>query len=175
MNDKENIISNYLSKSHNQINKNNKSEINKKGNKQNKNIKNIKNNIHTKDTNTKNDTKEKTDNSISYFSKDIETKRSNNSKFKKQKYQNKLTNESDIPLQTQSSHQKSIFTKLSEIMFDNLIKENDNNRNYYNYESLTNEHYLLNYSKKFNKENNEKIKDIIERSQNYENYLKKKK
>ena len=175
MNDKENIISNSLSKSHNQINKNNKSEINKKGNKQNKNIKNIKNNIHTKDTNTKNDTKEKTDNSISYFSKDIETKRSNNSKFKKQKYQNKLTNESDIPLQTQSSHQKSIFTKLSEIMFDNLIKENDNNRNYYNYESLTNEHYLLNYSKKFNKENNEKIKDFIERSQNYENYLKKKK
>ena len=175
MNDKENIISNSLSKSHNQIDKNNKSEINKKGNKQNKNIKNIKNNIHTKDTNTKNDTKEKTDNSISYFSKDIETKRSNNSKFKKQKYQNKLTNESDIPLQTQSSHQKSIFTKLSEIMFDNLIKENDNNRNYYNYESLTNEHYLLNYSKKFNKENNEKIKDFIERSKNYENYLKKKK
>ena len=175
MNDKENIISNSLSKSHNQIDKNNKSEINKKGNKQNKNIKNIKNNIHTKDTNTKNDTKEKTDNSISYFSKDIETKRSNNSKFKKQKYQNKLTNESDIPLQTQSSHQKSIFTKLSEIMFDNLIKENDNNRNYYNYESLTNEHYLLNYSKKFNKENKETIKNFIERSQNYENYLKRKK
>ena len=174
MSDKENIVSNALSKNYGQNNENNENEIKIKD-KEKKNVKNIKNTYHVKDTNKKHDIKEKTDNSISYFSKEIETKRSNNSKFLKQNYQNKLTNESDIPLESQSNHQKSIFTKLSEIMFDNLIKENDNNRNYYNYESLTNEHYLLNYSKKFNKENKETIKNFIERSQNYENYLKRKK
>ncbi len=174
MNDKENIVNKSLSKNNGQIKENNENANKIKEDKENKNIKNIKNNFQIKDTNTKNDIKEKTDNNISYNSKETDTKRSNNSKFIKQKYQNKLTNESDIPLEP-PNHQKSIFTKLSEIMFDNLIKENDNNRNFYNYESLTNEHYLLNYSKKFNKENKETIKNFIERSQNYENYLKRKK
>ena len=145
-------------------NKNN----NKKGvmnlrEKENKNRKEKKRNMQIKESNTKTDSKEKTNNSLLNISKENNTKRSNISKNSKIKTQLKINNEGEIPFQ--NSNQKSIFTKLSEIMFDNLYKEKSNRRNYYDYESLTNEHFLLNYSKKFNKDNNKTIKNFILRNQ----------
>ncbi len=131
--------------------------------KENKNRKEKKRNMQIKESNTKTDSKEKTDNSLLNISKENNTKRSNISKNSKIKTQLKLNIEGEIPFQ--NSNQKSIFTKLSEIMFDNLYKEKSNRRNYYDYESLTNEHFLLNYSKKFNKDNNKTIKNFILRNQ----------
>ena len=131
--------------------------------KENKNRKEKKRNMQIKESNTKTDSKEKTNNSLLNISKENNTKRSNISKNSKIKTQLKINNEGEIPFQ--NSNQKSIFTKLSEIMFDNLYKEKSNRRNYYDYESLTNEHFLLNYSKKFNKDNNKTIKNFILRNQ----------
>ena len=131
--------------------------------KENKNRKEKKRNMQIKESNTKTDSKEKTNNSLLNISKENNTKRSNISKNSKIKTQLKLNNEGEIPFQ--NSNQKSIFTKLSEIMFNNLYKEKSNRRNYYDYESLTNEHFLLNYSKKFNKDNNKTIKNFILRNQ----------
>ena len=130
--------------------------------KENKNRKEKKRNMQIKESNTKTDSKEKTNNSLLNISKENNTKRSNISKNSKIKTQLKINNEGEIPFQ--NSNQKSIFTKLSEIMFDNLYKEKSNRRNYYDYESLTNEHFLLNYSKKFNKDNNKTIKNFILRN-----------
>ena len=70
---------------------------------------------------------------------------------------------------------KSIFSKLSEEMFDSIYCNNANNYNTsrkYNFDSLVNEQFILQYSEKFNEKNNDIIKNFLKRT---EQQMKKKK
>ena len=59
--------------------------------------------------------------------------------------------------------QKSVFTRLSEQMFEKLLK-NKGMENVYNYESFTNENFLTNYSNKFDAKNKKLRKDFLSRN-----------
>ena len=59
--------------------------------------------------------------------------------------------------------QKSVFTRLSEQMFEKLLK-NKGTENVYNYESFTNENFLTNYSNKFDAKNKKLRKDFLSRN-----------
>ena len=59
--------------------------------------------------------------------------------------------------------QKSVFTRLSEQMFEKLLK-NKGMENVYNYESFTNDNFLTNYSNKFDSKNKKLRNDFLSRN-----------
>lgn len=61
---------------------------------------------------------------------------------------------------------KTIFSKLSEEMYNNIVKQWNNNNNF-NYDEFINECFLETYSDKINGDNNKKIKDFMERNESY--------
>ena len=76
-------------------------------------------------------------------------------------FSNNNNNENNL---SNSNTKKTIFTKLTEQMFDNLLKNNGSN--IYDYESFTNESLLQKFSKVEKEEKNKKlIKDFIERNE----------
>ena len=83
----------------------------------------------------------------------------------------KQLNPSQLPNNNTSSPQtippkqtKSVFSKLSEELFDSIRNSNPNNPLKYNFDSFVNEQLILQYSEKFNEGNKDKIKCFLERT-----------
>ena len=94
---------------------------------------------------------------------------------KRYKYSKKPLSAGNYNFNNNTNNTKSIFSKLSEEMFDSIHCNNTNNYNSsrkYNFDSLVNEQFILQYSEKFNEKNNDIIKNFLKRT---EQQMKKKK
>ena len=94
---------------------------------------------------------------------------------KRYKYSKKPLSAGNYNFNNNTNNTKSIFSKLSEEMFDSIHCNNTNNYNSsrkYNFDSLVNEQFILQYSEKFNEKNNDIIKNFLKRT---EQQIRKKK
>ena len=75
-----------------------------------------------------------------------------------------INNNASSPQTIPPKQTKSVFSKLSEELFDSIRNSNTSNPLKYNFDSFVNEQLILQYSEKFNENNKDKIKCFLERT-----------
>ena len=88
---------------------------------------------------------------------------------------NKMENESELNenLNEKKFNEKTVFTKLTEEMYKNLM-DDKKIKQYTNYDTLTCDNFLGNFSKKFNGNNNQTIDDFLKRNETEVNKYRQK-